>query len=92
MREIDRQLEQVLGLADRAHLAIAGGLNRSADDLTHIRARLVALSPAATLGRGYAIVQKADGSVVLSARQVQGGDPLIIRFAGDQVQATADSQ
>ena len=88
VREIDRQLEQVLGLADRAHLAIAGGLNRAADDLTHIRARLVALSPAATLGRGYAIVQKADGSVVLSARQVQGGDPLTIRFADDQLQAT----
>ena len=74
MREIDRQHEQVLGLAHRARLAISGGLNRSADDLAHIRARLIALSPAGTLGRGYAIVQKADASVVLSAAQVQGDD------------------
>jgi exodeoxyribonuclease VII large subunit len=47
--EMDRRQEQVLALAERARLAIAAGLDRAGDDLVHIRARLVALSPAATL-------------------------------------------
>ena len=36
----------------------------------HTRGRLLALSPAATLRRGYAIVQRADGTVVRAAAQV----------------------
>jgi exodeoxyribonuclease VII large subunit len=89
VREIDRQHEQILSLSDRARLAIAGGLSRAADDLVHIRARLITLSPAATLRRGYAIVQHADASVVLSAGEVTEGELLTLRFADDQLQATA---
>ena len=33
-------------------------------DLEHARARVAALSPAATLERGYAVVQRADGALV----------------------------
>jgi exodeoxyribonuclease VII large subunit len=89
LREIDRQHEQVLGLAERGRLAIATGLDRAGDDLVHIRARLLALSPAATLRRGYAIVQQADASVVLSAAQVSDGEALTVRFAADQLTVTA---
>jgi exodeoxyribonuclease VII large subunit len=88
-REIDRRQEQVLALSERSRLAITAGIDRHASDVTHIRARLVALSPAATLRRGYAIVQRADASVVVSATQVSNGELLTIRFAGDQLQATA---
>ncbi len=89
LREIDRRQEQVLALSERARLAITASIDRHASDVTHIRARLVALSPAATLRRGYAIVQRADASVVMSATQVSSGELLTIRFAGDQLQATA---
>jgi exodeoxyribonuclease VII large subunit len=88
-REIDRQHEQVLGLSDRARLAISGGLSRASDDLAHITARLIALSPGGTLRRGYAIVQQADASVVLSAAQVSDGEQLTVRFAADQLPVTA---
>jgi exodeoxyribonuclease VII large subunit len=88
-REIDRLHEQVFGLAERSRLAIASRIDRQRADITHIRARLVALSPAATLRRGYAVVQRADASVVMSASQVSAGEALTIRFADDQLQATA---
>jgi len=88
-REIDRQDEQILALTGRARLATGGGLDQAATDLSHLRARLVALSPAATLGRGYAIVQDTDGHVVLSARQVSDGEELTIRFAEDQLRVVA---
>ena len=88
-REIDQRQEQVQALADRSRLAVATTIGRAGDEVTHLRARLIALSPAATLRRGYAIVQQSDSSVVLSARQVAAGDPLTVRFASDQLQVTA---
>jgi exodeoxyribonuclease VII large subunit len=88
-RELDRQHELVLSMAERARLATATAIGRAGDDVAHLRARLIALSPAATLRRGYAIVQQADASVVLSADQVTRGESLIVRFAEDQLQVTA---
>jgi exodeoxyribonuclease VII large subunit len=88
--EIDRRQEQILSLAGRGRLSVSTGLDRASDDVTHIRARLVALSPAATLRRGYAIVQRADDSVVLAAAAVRPGEKLTVRFAGDQLGVTAD--
>jgi exodeoxyribonuclease VII large subunit len=88
-REIDRRQEQVQALAERGRLAMATTVSRAEDDLTHVRARLIALSPAATLRRGYAVVQRSDASVVLSAGDVAAGDPLTVRFASDQLQVTA---
>ena len=86
--ELDRRHEQVRALAERARRCMASGLDRAESDLTHTRARLVALSPAATLRRGYAIVQRADSSVVRSARDVATAEPLLIRFASDQINVT----
>ena len=55
------------------------GLDRRAVDLEHARARLTALGPAATLARGYAIVQRVTDDPVLpvlrSAAEVGAGRP-----------------
>jgi len=88
-REIDRREEQVLGLAERVQLAMKASIERHASDVAHVKARLIALSPAATLRRGYAIVQEQDARVVMTAAQVSDGDVLTIRLASDQLQATA---
>jgi exodeoxyribonuclease VII large subunit len=88
LREIDRRQEQIMALTERARLCVASGLARGRDDIAHTRARLVALSPAATLGRGYAIVQRADASVVRTAAELTGGELLTLRFADDQVAVT----
>jgi exodeoxyribonuclease VII large subunit len=51
---------------------------------------VAALSPAATLERGYAVVQKAaDGTVVRDPAEVAAGDPLRLRVAGGSVDAVA---
>jgi exodeoxyribonuclease VII large subunit len=86
--EITRRHEHVLALAERARRCLAAGLDRADADLVHTRARLVALSPAATLRRGYAIVQRGDATVVRSADEVSTGERLHVRFAADQLTVT----
>ena len=76
-------------LAQRARRCLGAALDRAGDDVAHTRARLLALSPASTLGRGYAIVQHADDSVVRSAAEVADAEPLTVRFAADQLSVTA---
>ena len=56
-------------LLERARRTLGHLLDRAEDELTHTRARVVALSPAATLQRGYAVLQRADGTVVRAARR-----------------------
>ena len=51
---------------------------------------MVALSPAATLQRGYAIVQRPDGAVVRAPADVSAADRLRIRLAGGELTATVD--
>lgn len=48
------------------------------NDVQHLLARTRSLSPAATLERGYAIVQRADGSVVRNAADVHINDEIEI--------------
>jgi exodeoxyribonuclease VII large subunit len=85
VREIERQGEQVDELLRRARQCLDGSLARAGDDIAHTRARLLALSPAATLRRGYAIVQDADSAVVRAASEVSPGELLTVRFAEDQL-------
>ena len=90
LREIDRRQEQVTGLAERGRRALSAELGRASGDMGHLRARLLALAPSATLRRGYAIVQRPGGGVVRSAADVSDGDRLNVRFADDQLSVTAD--
>ena len=90
LREIDRREESVTALAERARRCFAAGLQRASDDVGHLSGRLLALSPAATLRRGYAVVQSRDGRVVRRAAEVTAGERLMVRFAEDQLTVTAD--
>jgi exodeoxyribonuclease VII large subunit len=91
VREIERQAERVDALLQRARMSLTGSLARAGDDVAHTRARLLALSPASTLGRGYAIVQHRDDGVVRSAAEVKPGEMLTVRFAEDQLTVRAGS-
>ncbi len=72
-------------LRDRAARATAGLLTAAQQDLHHTRARVVALSPQATLDRGYAVVQLPDGSVVRDADTVVLGEALRVRVASGEL-------
>jgi exodeoxyribonuclease VII large subunit len=89
VREVERQAELVDALARRARQSLSGTLDRAGDDIAHTRARLLALSPAATLRRGYAIVQRTDAAVVRAASEVSPGERLTVRFADDQLAVRA---
>src|SRR6266851_3886748 len=91
LREVERRQEQVLALAERAHRCLSARLDRAHDDVTHTRDRLLSLSPATTLRRGYAIVQRADGTVVRTATQVAEGERLSVRFAEDQLAVVTEA-
>ena len=55
------------------------------------RARIRALSPQATLDRGYAVVRLSDGSILRSADDVDVGEILDARWADGSVQSVVTS-
>ena len=84
---LDQRAADVDALRHRAHRTLGHRLERAHDDLRHTVARLRALSPAATLQRGYAIVQAADGAVVRAPADVTAGDALRVRLAEGELTA-----
>jgi exodeoxyribonuclease VII large subunit len=73
--------EEVRRLVERSRRVLAAALDRAGDNLAHTRARVTALSPAATLDRGYSVLQRPDGQVVRRAADVTGGTLLRARLA-----------
>jgi exodeoxyribonuclease VII large subunit len=87
----DRHTATIVELRARGRRSFEHGLDRAADDLEHRLARVRALSPLATLARGYAIVQNSDGAVITEASRLARGDTLMARLAVGRVKATVDS-
>lgn len=71
---------EIRDLADRGRRVLGHRLDRGADDVAHARARVRALSPRETLRRGYAVVQRPDGSVLTDAADASPGDGLSARL------------
>ncbi|MEV4741158.1 exodeoxyribonuclease VII large subunit [Streptomyces sp. NPDC049555] len=80
-RMVEERAEQVDALTARARRTLGHLLDRAESELAHTRARVVALSPAATLRRGYAVLQRADGHVVRSPEEVAPQERLRARVA-----------
>jgi exodeoxyribonuclease VII large subunit len=91
VREVERLEERIRTLSERALRGVSAQLDHATRDLGHTRARLLTLSTAETLRRGYAIIQQADASVVRTATQVKDGEKLTVRFADDQLTVTAEA-
>ena len=72
-------------LAQRPQACIARQLQRDALKLRGAVRSLEAVSPLATVARGYAIVTRADGSVVRSIAQVESGDAVQARLADGEL-------
>lgn len=86
---VQRLSDRLQGIHRRLDRAIGQGLRtRDARLAAAVRA-LDAVSPLATLGRGYALVlRQADGRAITDAGLVASGDPLDIRLARGRLEAT----
>jgi exodeoxyribonuclease VII large subunit len=84
---IDRERTETAQLRDRSRRRLAGLIDTAKGDLVHVRARVSALSPQATLDRGYAVVRRPDGTLVRDAAEASG--PLRIRVARGEFDAVA---
>ncbi|MFZ3559581.1 MULTISPECIES: exodeoxyribonuclease VII large subunit [unclassified Streptomyces] len=80
-RMVDEREEQIAALTERSRRTLGHLLDRAESELTHTHARVVALSPAATLKRGYAVLQKPDGHVVRAPDEVAADEELRARVA-----------
>jgi len=87
---VDQRAADVTALRDRAARCLDHRISAATGDLRHTLARLRALSPAATLDRGYAIVQRRSGHVVRAAAEVAKGDVVRVRLARGELSATVD--
>jgi exodeoxyribonuclease VII large subunit len=72
-------------LADRLDKPALALLSRENVRLGQAGARLDALSPLASLGRGYSICLKTDGSVVSRVGQVGAGDDVRLRVSDGSI-------
>ena len=67
---VDAQQDVVTEALGRARRSVGHRLDREHDDVGHHLARVRALSPLATLQRGYAVALASDGSVITALDQV----------------------
>ena len=89
---ITTRAEIIAGLRDRSNRSFAHQLKLAKEELKQIKARVRALSPQATLDRGYSVVQLADGHIVTDPKKLKQGDLLRLRLAKGETQATATGQ
>ena len=84
--------QELNALTDRAGQRLRADLRRAGDQINHLRAQVRALSPLSTLERGYAVVQHADGLVVMDRADVGPNELLTVQVArGDfGVRAVSD--
>jgi exodeoxyribonuclease VII large subunit len=87
-----RRVQQLLARADtleaRLRAGVRGRLERSGARLEVAGRALHAVSPLATLDRGYSILRRPDGRVVRAAADVRPGDDVQARTASGTVFAT----
>jgi exodeoxyribonuclease VII large subunit len=87
---LDRTRETLIELKRRVDSAFANRTILDRTRLESLHARLNAISPDATLARGYAIVRrKKDGGFVRSVKDVHANDALRIRVSDGEIDAQA---
>lgn len=75
------QREVVGALRQRAHQRLEARVHREHDAIAGLCRHGRALSPLATLDRGYALVQQVDGTIVRDPEQLDGGELLRVSVA-----------
>jgi len=84
------RVDEVVALRARSRRVLGHVLDRAEDNLGHQLARVRALSPLATLRRGYAVLSDAEGSLFSSVDDVSAGQRVAIRVADGRISASVD--
>lgn len=74
--------EEIRSRIALARTLMGSRLDRARDEVVHLGRQVRALSPLATLERGYAVVQTPDGGILRSPDDSAPGDALSVRVAG----------
>ncbi|MCW2799377.1 MAG: exodeoxyribonuclease large subunit [Aeromicrobium sp.] len=82
---VDAQQGLVHDARDRARRSVGHRLDRATDEIGHHLARVRALSPLATLERGYAVAQLTDGKVITSVGEVADDTEFTVRLSDGSV-------
>ena len=86
--DLGDRIAEVATLRERSRRTFGHRLDRGEDDLVHQLARIRALSPLATLRRGYAVLSDAEGRALSSVATLEPGHELHIRVADGRIGAT----
>jgi exodeoxyribonuclease VII large subunit len=87
---ISSRAEVITALKDRSHRSFAARLKLAKEELKQIKARVRALSPQATLDRGYSVVQLSNGEILTDPKRLKAGEQLRMRLAKGEATATAN--
>ena len=79
--------ERLEGLSKRMELSVSRHLAGKRQSLERAVAGLSALNPLGVLGRGYALVQSAEGEVIPSATRLAVGQRVTLRFSDGRAAA-----
>jgi exodeoxyribonuclease VII large subunit len=79
-------------LSARLRAAALAGLHLARERLAPLVRTLNAVSPLATLDRGYAIVSQVSGVIVRSAAEVSPGTPIEVRLAVGKIRAKVEER
>ncbi|GAB2611725.1 exodeoxyribonuclease VII large subunit [Novilysobacter erysipheiresistens] len=91
-RRIARLRERLASLSNRPQACIARKLGNDAQRLRALARSLEAVSPLATVARGYAIVQHDDGRIVRSVLDAAPGDRLEARVSDGTLRVKVEPQ
>lgn len=83
--------EIIAGLRDRSHRSTSHAVDLAREELLHIYARVRSLSPQSTLDRGYAVVQRSDGTIARDPKELTAGEKLRIRLALGELGAVVET-
>lgn len=88
---ISSRAEIIVALRERSKRSFASRLTLAKEELVQVKARVRALSPQATLDRGYSVVQRTNGDIARDASQLKHGESLRLRLAKGETNATVTS-
>lgn len=89
---VDSRAQELTRYVARGVELVERGVERETARIAELRGHLRALSPQATLDRGYAIVQNGDGHVVSAPAQAVPGSALRVTVSGGAFAATAGEE